>query len=391
MASSAICPISGSMRPLFHFTADDAVILAMEHNNHSKLLAISTSKNEVFVTSTRNMPIKNTTTLEEDQARWDPAGVTVLIDRLRFPCTHLAWAPWQHGMYLACVCRGKQVRLYRLSHGHWSLDEVITVQDCSSVAFSVHFTMACACTKGKVLIFAQTTANEDGTWSPYSTYSLEEGNGAMTTSLKSRNRVVRGSTCVGWDETGSFLALGDEEGVLRVFNVSSEGRCLGEVAYTSDPLSGRGRRVLQVSWSPGAGRSFFILAVVTSYRVTLLFFRRARLGVLVCTQTNAASQQQLLLCAKTSSSMEEVTELSWNTNGTRFVTAHTDGAVCAWVVDISYQRNSRVPLGETEGEGDSGGNGMLHHTGASEPDDSLVLVTSIRKVPVVHPYHGGEQ
>ncbi|KAF8296201.1 hypothetical protein TcYC6_0089630 [Trypanosoma cruzi] len=390
---SSVSPSSsGMMRSLFHFTADDAVILAMEHDNHNKLLAVSTSNNEVFVTSTREMPLEGIQAENGEQSQWDPAEHTVRIDHLRFPCTQLAWAPWQYGIYLACVCRGKQVRLYRFSHGHWSLDEEIAAQDCNSVAFSVHFTMAFVTSKGKILIFVQTTANEDNTWSLHSTYSEGESYN-MARQLNSRVRNVKGFNCVSWDETGTWLAVGDDEGEFLIFLVSNEGRSIVEIAYRSEPRSDRRKGVRQVAWSPGAGRSFLILAVVASYKVTLLFFQRTRVGVNAGgngTQIQAGMQLQLI--TKTSVSMEEVTELSWNTHGGGFSTAHTDGAICVWTVNISYQERQRTSLADVEnvmGMSSNGGGGT-QHVGAGQPYDDLTLVASVRKVSGVHPYHGSK-
>ncbi|KAH9577500.1 hypothetical protein LSM04_007010 [Trypanosoma melophagium] len=403
-ASSTGCCSSNFMRPLFHFTAHDTVIIAMEHNNHGKLLAISTSKNEVFVMSTRNIPFENVLLTEEEHLKWDPASSVVLIEHLRYPCTYLAWAPWQYGMYLACVCRGKQVRLYRQAHGNWSLDEVLTVQDCISVSFSLHFTMACLSAKGKVTIFSQATANEGSFWSPLSTYSQEGGNDTLSRPLNTRSRTIKGYTCLGWDETGTLLVVGDEEGVFRVLNVTASGKCIGDVAYASESIPGRGRCLRQVSWSPSAGRSFLILAAVFSYQVSLFFFKRPSLSSGV--QTSAGNQ--LILMAKASVSMEEVTQLSWNTNGTRFITAHTDGAVSVWSVNVSYQRNQQFPLSDVvrsgggtssnnSGGGGGGSSGVNNKkdsaTGNGMPwiDEALTIVTSIRKVSVVHPYHAARQ
>ncbi|ORC93648.1 uncharacterized protein TM35_000015250 [Trypanosoma theileri] len=394
--SSTGCCSSNFMRPLFHFTAHDTVIIAMEHNNHGKLLAISTSKNEVFVMSTRNMPVEEALLTDEEHLKWDPASSILLIEHLRYPCTCLAWAPWQYGMYLACVCRGKQVRFYRQAHGHWSLDDVLTVPDCISASFSLHFTMACACAKGKVMIFAQVIENEGNVWSPVSTYSQEDKD-TSSNPLENRNRSIKGYTCCEWDETGTLLVVGDEEGVFRVLNVTGNGKNIGAVAYVSEPFSGRGRCLRQVSWSPGAGRSFLVLAAVFSYQVSLFFFKRPPLGGGV--QTSAGDQ--LILMAKATVSMEEVTQLSWNTNGTRFITAHTDGAVSVWSVNVSYQRNQQVPLTDVVRGGGGGGggvssgankkNGNTTNSGMPWLEEALTLVTSIRKVSVVHPYHGARQ
>ncbi|RNF05774.1 uncharacterized protein Tco025E_07721 [Trypanosoma conorhini] len=390
-SSSAIPLLPSVMRPLFHFTADDAVILAMEYNNHNKLLAVSTSNKEVFVASTRDMPLEGVQAANGEQVQWNPAENTVRIDHLRSPCTQLAWAPWQYGIYLACVCRGRQVRLYRLSHGRWSLDEEVAAQDCNSVAFSAHFTMACVTAKGKILIFIQATVNEENTWTLHSTYSDGEYHG-VTRQLSSRSRAIKGFNCVAWDDTGTWLAVGDDEGEVRVFLVSNEGRSIGEVAYISELVSDRSKGVRQVAWAPGAGRSFLILAVVASYKVTLLFFQRARGGVNAGgsgAQTSVGTQLQFI--TKTSITMEEVTELSWNIHGGRFATAHTDGAVCFWAVNISYQKGRRGSLVDVENAMGSNisGSGGASHVNATQPYRDLLLVASVSKISGVHPYHGG--
>ncbi|RNF11168.1 hypothetical protein TraAM80_01099 [Trypanosoma rangeli] len=390
---SVVSSLSNVMRPLFHFTADDAVILAMEHNNHNKLLAVSTSNNEVFVTSTRDMPLEGMQAANGEETQWSPAENTVRIDHLRFPCTQLAWAPWQYGIYLACVCRGKQVRLYRLSHGRWSLDEEVEAQDCNSVAFSAHFTMACVTAEGKLLIFVQTTVNGDNRWMLHSTHSDEESPNA-TRQLIDRSRTVKAFTCVAWDETGTLLAVGDDEGELRVVFVYDEGRSIGEVAYRSELVSDRRKGIRQVAWSPGAGRSFLVLAVVTSYKVTLLFFKRARVGMSGGGGSGSGAQAalgaQLHFVTKTSVNMEEVTELSWNIHGGRFATAHTGGAICVWAVNISYQKGQQDSFVDVENVtgGNISGSGGANHVNVTQPSHDLVLVASVSKVSGVHPYHG---
>lgn len=431
-------PIQGHstsfMSPIFHFTSHDATILAMEHNNHCKMLALSTSKNEIFVTLTQLMPVVENTgatgpnddpfavqpapLLDERLLEWDPAAMTVLVDRLRYPCTQLIWAPWQHGVFFAAVCPNKQIRLYRYSHGRWALDEALNTPDCTSCAFSVHFTLACACKSGKVSLLARQaspTGGEEGAWTVCGVLdpNAEDAYGAVTRggssgggALRSRERRPDGERAVepsptslsrepgvsaangggggggrpktvfppgatrrvahdwlsvGFDEFGVLLAAGRRDGAVRVFTVLNEGTVLGPVAFAFDPPpreapspssspslstanTGLGE-CRQVAWSPSAGRSFLVLAIVYANRITLAVIRRPRLLQLAAsggggTRGGAAPAPplSLQLLATASVACDEVAKLSWNTTGTRFVTSHTDSSVHVWSMHVSYQQ-----------------------------------------------------
>lgn len=393
---SPTCSLSNSMRHLFHFTASDAVILAMEHNSHSKLLALSTSKNEICVTSTSRIPLGGGAhEAKVGQQEWDPAEATVLLDSLPHPCTFLAWGPWQHGTYLACVCRGWEVRFYRLSHGQWSLDEIVEVQGCTCVAFSCYFTLACVTADGNLLIFAQTKDKESSRWSICSDQFLEEEKRNLSVQLSNRGRSVKSYTCVGWDETGNLLAVGSDEGGFCVFYILDEGHCIGAVAYSSYSFSQSCGGFRQVSWAPGAGRSFLVLATLTSNELALFLFQRPRDKEEGGDRPRTfAEAQQLHLLAHTKVNVEDVTELSWNTSGVRFVTAHTDGKVCLWALEVSYSRGHNLSFRDVENATSSNSSSSSENCGAQYVSNSrelggLKLTVLVKKVCEQHLHHGG--
>ncbi|AAZ10803.1 uncharacterized protein TEOVI_000066000 [Trypanosoma equiperdum] len=379
------CPgsSSGVPYPLFHLIAGDTVILAMEHNNHSKLLALSTSRNEIFVTNTQSLPMEAVQMSDGEKERWDPAAATTLVDRLRHACTQLVWAPWQYGNRLACISRGKHIRIYRLSHNRWALDEAVPVQDCNAAAFSPYLTMACACAKGKVLIFAQSNSDGNSAWSCCSTYSLESESSSSFNQPIGRNRTTKGCTCVSWDESGSLLAVGDGAGSFRVMYVTGESRRVVGTAYGPRVTTDRAA-VRHLSWAPGAGRSFLILAVVTLESVTLLFFKRPSGGAVATGGAHALVPDRLQLMTETSMEKQDVVGLIWNSNGTRFVTNHTAGTLGVWTIVVSFVRPVRRAVS------DMGDRGMgLPHAGEPCEDQSPVLVAQMRQISVVHLFQNG--
>lgn len=426
------------MSPVFHFTSHDTTIVAMEHNNHCRLLALSTSKNEVFVTLTQSMPVvedaaaamgQSGPTLDERLQGWDPAAMTVLVDRLSFPCTQLRWAPWQHGVYLVGICPGKEVRVYRYSHGRWTLDAAITEpSDCLAFALSAQFTLACACRQGRILLLTRRAVpGEEKAWTVCHRYSPSPPSSARGGEAGGRRHEpgagpVSGGLfgdclAVDFDESGSLLAAVDLKASVRVYGVSNEGKAISHVAFAKDSALGKrsgsgGFR--QVAWSPSAGRSFLVLAVVFSSRIHLWIFRRPRHLNAAGMSMNAGAAAgggggrssgggqplvQLQLLAESRVLCEEVAKLSWNTTGTRFVTSHSDSSVHVWALDVTYQQAQPAPLavllqgGGSDGcvtktassmpvGGDSAGAG-----GGARPDQKLNLVVAVRQVSSVYPYH----
>lgn len=407
------------MSPIFYFTAHDATILSMEHNNHCKLLALSTTKNDIVVTWTQLMPLiesfgdychdeddlfglQGAPVMDKRLLEWDPATMSILIDQLTHPCTQLTWAPWQHGIVLVGLCLGHALRLYRYSHGRWALEGRIAAGECNSFAVSTHFTIACACNRGRVQLWTRnvsttaTAASRDAVGSSWmicdsftiSTDDGDDGGGgrasgssgllhkvgearggaaatgatATTTTTATADRASahrRRSTAgrhrpkdilsVDWDESGSLLGIGDQEGVVRVLSVGADGTKLSQVVY-QHPLRSFGS-CQQVAWAPSSGRSFLILAAVFPSRILLFFFRRLRLmnaaglphGAYANRRASpatltSASSMELLTVAQ--APCEEVAKLSWNNTGTRFATAGLDSAVSTWAVDIRYQYQS---------------------------------------------------
>ncbi|KPI90503.1 hypothetical protein ABL78_0433 [Leptomonas seymouri] len=488
------------MTPIFHLTAHDATILSMEHNNHCKLLGISTSKNEILVTWTQLMPVienigalgaadddlfggEEAPPMDERLLEWDPATMSILIDELPFTCTELSWAPWQQGIYLAGLCPGHGIRIYRYSHGHWALDDYIRTTESTSCSISKHFTVACACSRARLELWSRgatlgggsptsaatspTTAGghsggasgavgglikgpdvrvSSSSWVLCGTLTLPDaedeeisggadaGAGSGGASRGHDGRLNSGSGMggpgssnaaptagryrlrdilgVGWDESGALLAVGDQGGSVRVVSVTQSGTRLGEVVFHLPPSGGAGP-CRQVAWAPSSGRSFLSLAMVLGNCVRLVLFRRPRFmcaaglphpghggrGVLAAHNANAAMgnsdggvSEVLQALASTLVPCEEVTKLSWNGTGTRFVTSHLDSSVNMWAVDVRYQYEMTRPDARAASESASGdgnpqntGEGCRGSTALSER--RLSLVVSVRRTSSVHPYH----
>ncbi|CCW66532.1 unnamed protein product [Phytomonas sp. Hart1] len=415
------------MSPIFHFTSHDTTIIAMEHNNHYKLMAISTSRREIFVTLTQEMPvIENMGAiksfedlfgaggglsgsgvppppfLNEDLFKWNPAEMTVLVDQLQYPCTQLEWGPWQHGVYLAGICPGWQIRVYRFSHSRWALDADIKASNGASIAFSSQCTLACACNSGEILLFVRRSASLNGgspwvlcctvstrpqdpniTFPPKAMDSIQEpGPGSVdldprfssTSNLNISNvdtKVGHGDPstrclCVHFDDTGSLLASGYQDGSVKVFLVVDGGTQIRDVVFSSSSTHQNGM-CRQVVWSPSSGRNFLLLAIVYANYFTILLFQRPRLHSISSRSTGLTSGGNIIyqhahmhtalgdsgvggrntaktgeralklhVLESTTAACEGMSKLSWNTTGTRFVTSHADGLVHAWAVDISY-------------------------------------------------------
>lgn len=458
-STAAAATTMSIMSPIFHFTSHDTTIVAMEHSNHSKLLALVTSKNEVFVTLTQLMPVvedvvavmeQNGPTLDERLQDWDPAAMSVLVDRLPFPCTQLRWAPWQHGVYLAAICPGQQVRISRYSHGRWALDAaIVEPADCLAFAFSAQFTLACACRGGRiVLLTRRATPGEDSTWTvchrhvPTAAVAQAgaDGNVGRPRAESPPRRSGGGGggggspahlgDCLSadFDESGSLLAVVHQHACVRVYAVTNEGTKIGHVVFAKDGVSSKRRAgagslggYRQVAWSPSAGRSFLILAIVFPNRIHLLFFRRPRHLNAAGMPANMGSAaggargsvrggavqappQQLQLLAESTAMCEEVAKLSWNTTGTRFVTSHSDSSVHVWALDITYQQTQQAPLATLfRDRVDAADGGMAGTSGGGpgapvasrvgptptggRPDQKLNLVVAIRKASSIYPYH----
>ena len=473
------------MTPIFHFTAHDATILSMEHNNHCKLLAIATSRNEILVTWTQLMPVienmgalrtaeddlfgvEDAPPIDERLLEWDPATMSILIDELPYACTELSWAPWQQGIYLAGLCPGHGIRIYRYSHGHWALDDCIRTTESTTCAISKHFTVACACSKGRVELWSRGAAGTNGgltsspsaggytgnsnstaaggggssgaatagtsgsAWVLYCTLTLpvteeEEtvvggggtgasrghdgarGNsGGMTmpgvaTAGRRRLRDILG---VGWDESGSLLAVGDQGGTVHVVACAQESTRLGEVVFHLPPTDNTGL-CRQVAWAPSSGRSFLSLAMVFGACVRLVLFRRPRFMSAAglpntghggrsagvgsnSSNTNNSSggviESPLQVLASALVPCEDVTKLSWNGTGTRFVTSHLDSSVNIWAVDVRYQYQATKQDG-TAGSPSASGDVPAQSVGSALPEKRLNLVVSVRCTSSVHPFH----
>ncbi|CBZ30358.1 conserved hypothetical protein [Leishmania mexicana MHOM/GT/2001/U1103] len=403
------------MTPIFHLTADDATILSMEHNNHCRLLGIATSKNQIFVTWTQLMPVienmgmlrapdddlfggEHATPVDERLLEWDPATMSILIDELPYTCTELSWAPWQQGIYLAGLCPGNGIRLYRYSHGNWALDDCIRSRESVSCSISKNFTVACACRGGRVELWVKgttafgtavapgpspslsvgdSTATNGGdgvsgtSWvlcrvltlpftedddSGSRTHDGDRSGGAGSSSAAATRHRQRDTLGVAWDESGALLAAGDQGGSVYVVAATQDSTWFGEVVYHQLPFALCGP-CKQVAWSPSSGRSFLCLAMVFTTCVRLVLFRRprfmnaaglphaahsvgggggGRMGLAHGSVAPiAASPLEVLAMAQVP--CEEVAKLSWNNTGTRFVTAHLDSSVNIWAVDFRYQ------------------------------------------------------
>ncbi|KAG5467893.1 hypothetical protein LSCM4_00979 [Leishmania orientalis] len=420
------------MTPIFHLTADDATILSMEHNNHCKLLGIATSKNEILVTWTQLMPVienmrmlraqdddlfggEEVTPGDERLLEWDPAAMSILIDQLPYTCTELSWAPWQQGIYLAGLCPGHGIRLYRYSHGNWALYDCIRSTESVSCSISTNFTVACACSRGRVELWARgstalvaavapgplpvpssgdSTAASGGdgaggtSWVLCRTFTLpltagedggfrtrdgdRSGDAGSSSAVAARHR-LRDTLSVAWDESGALLAAGDQGGSVYVVSASQDSTQFGEVVY-HQPSSALCGPCKQVAWSPSSGRSFLCLAMVFTTCVRLVLFRRPRFmnaaglphvansvrgggggragGAHGSVAPIAASALQVL--AVTQVACEEVAKLSWNSTGTRFVTTHLDSSVNIWAVDFRHQRQCKRDGANATGSGEAG-------------------------------------
>ncbi|KAG5493987.1 hypothetical protein JKF63_01820 [Porcisia hertigi] len=468
------------MTPIFHLTAEDATIVSMEHNNHCKLLGMATSKNEIFVTWTQLMPvIGNIGVLQEphkdpfgdEQAalmyerllKWDPANMSILIDQLPYTCTELSWAPWQQGIYLAGLCPGHGIRLYRYSHGHWALDDCIRSTESVSCSISTNFTVACACSGGRVELWARgstapgtgatsgpsrgssaesraETGGVDGargtSWGLCSVLTFpftEEDDGdsrvheevrvsgiSLSPASATRHR-PRDVLSLSWDESGALLAAGDQGGSVYIVAATQGSSRLGEVLYHQTSFASSGF-CKQVSWSPSSGRSFLCLAMVFRTCVRLVLFRRPRFmnaaGLPQVAHSVSVSggggggaraggahgsggpiiDSALQVLASTQVPCREVSKLSWNNTGTRFVTAHLDSSVNNWAVDFRYQHPSEVDGVNAAGSREKAskvsntdsaraGGHVVTSVPSTAVDKRLGIVVSVRRTSAVHPYH----
>lgn len=172
---------SSSFTPLFHFKNPHTTISDIQHHPHYHLLAILTSENEIFVCGTQN-PLLDPTrgrwegkAYEEDREvprgcssmgvsspwsvasgcasvggrstcspvsascrhevmaaphdtsyRDDPPHSMVCVDVLPDPVSQLCWGPWQRGVSLVALCRGKGVYFYHYAHRRWTRDEAVS-------------------------------------------------------------------------------------------------------------------------------------------------------------------------------------------------------------------------------------------------------------------------
>lgn len=281
------------------------------------------------------------------------------------------------------------MRFYRLSHGQWSLDEVVEVQGCTCVAFSCYFTMVCVTADEKLLIFAQKKDKESCQWYICSNNSLKHHHCNAPEPGGNCIRSFKGYTRVGWDETGNLLAVGIDEESFCIFYTLDEGHRIGPVAYPLYSFSQSSGSLRQLSWAPGAGRSFFVFSVLTSNEVTLFLFQRPRVED-ENSDMSFTEAKQLHLIAQTKVAVEGVTELSWNTSGIRFATAHIDGKICFWALNVSYSKEQKDSFNVKKGTGSNSSVGCgAQYVGNLWDSTDLKLTVLVSKVCEQYLHHSG--
>nr|CCC90097.1 conserved hypothetical protein [Trypanosoma congolense IL3000] len=374
----------GLLSPLFHFVAHDTAILAMEHNNHSKLLALSTSKNEVFVINTRQMQLG---AIPASGGEGEPGTLRLPqhLSRDSVINAHSLYGPLGNLETISPVLS--------VANMYGCIDSLTAVgrwMECFRCRTAVQFlffffTMACACSKGKVLIFSRSNSHEDSVWSLTGTYSFEGEGDSSCDAAGSRSRATRGCTCINWDESGGLLAVGDGAGGFRVLSICADGQRVSGIAFGPRSLTDRGA-LRHVSWAPGAGRSFVILSAVTIDGVALLFFRRPLGGAVAASGLHALASERLQLLAETGVERQEMLELVWDSSGTRFVTNHADGGLSVWSVAVSYMSSIHNAMGGASSR-DAYSENIVEIPGNASP----VLVAHVRRVSAVNPYNSMKQ
>eukprot|EP00796_Vickermania_ingenoplastis_P007277 gene7277-5121_t len=361
--TSALDPVGhgaalSSMVPVLHFANQDTSVMAVQHNTHFHLLAILTSDNEIYMTGTQNMPFEQIAgeryrcldSLNASQGGggvagadvqvWDPARHTICIDALPYRVTQLGWAPWQNGIYLAALCPGRGLHLYRYSHSRWTREDLLPCPACTQFAFA------------PAGVF---TRRSGAAWAPRAS--------TPASAPAPADPAADVCLCVAWDGTGLFVCAGFSDGTVRVFSVLWQGAAVRLTLCCRMSAPDHHPRVVaaqppplcqQLAWAPPAGRSFLVLLAAFTHGVIVTLFRRPP-GVSDCPgdHLGAAHQRSTPIRLEHVVSVplqcQEVINVVWNSTGTRFVTSHRDSSVNVWRMEVAHQQRRADPLTGSRG------------------------------------------
>jgi hypothetical protein len=308
------------LTPLFHIKSRDTCIMAMEHNAHFAVTALSLSTGEIVVvamapfaavggsgsgsgsgSSAESQPHRvsasrnklslhsgsytdKVDSLEKSIAKqhteWNPSTHSVTITTLPSPCLQLAWAPWRYGLMLVCVCPGKAVQIFRYALQQWS-EEIVSeqVMFCNAVAFAPNGVLACGCNKGRIVFLRKDNEEFGQPWRAI--FRTGDGSSAPAnagggrTSVEDRDADRRKDiVSISWSDPGTMLAVGDQDSTVRVYDIGSKADTFQlKLVYSHNVDSRSGLR--QLAWAPSSARSFLILAVAATDHFLILIFSTA--------------------------------------------------------------------------------------------------------------------
>ena len=312
------------LTPLFHIKSRDACIMAMEHNAHFNVTALSLSTGDVVVvamgpfasgqatgssgeSSAANGNSVRTSvnqtkfslnsasygdkieSLVKSSAKqgteWNAMDHSATVTTLPSPCLQLAWAPWRYGLVLVCVCPGKAVQIFRYAMQQWS-EELVSeqVMFCNAVSFAPNGVLACGCSKGRIVFLRKDNEEFGQPWraifrtgdgstnNPGNSASGGVSASSSRSSVEDRDADKR-KDCVSisWSDPGTMLAVGDQDSTVRIYDISSKADAFQLKLVYSHTIENRSA-LRQLSWAPSSARSFFILAVAASDHFAVLIF-----------------------------------------------------------------------------------------------------------------------
>jgi WD40 repeat protein len=164
-------------------------------------------------------------------------------------------------------------------------------------------------------------------------------------------KATRELTAIAVAENGTLIAVGDQEGMVRCFEMTPERRVHSNPVFALLPVKAGGGVVNSttrcLSWAASNGRSYFSLVMATSSELCVIMFANALHYLLEGTTgvspstSNAAAQAPLGLKRLGFRRMEmlesDILKVAWNPLGTRLTTSHTDGTVRVFSVTVTYR------------------------------------------------------
>jgi hypothetical protein len=412
------------LRPLFHVTSSDVVISVIECEVVSGLLAFGLSTGEVYVCRVPTNDSVNDNFEDRWVLQERPILVGRMpseVSQLAWAAPR-GGGGIRPMLHLVCCCSGQCLKVFsncagdRLRHrtntssssdqarqsaSGWT-EEVVEIQDCVAVAWSCggsgqcsatpgghissftsssalvqhELALICACTKQRIVV-CQRRDDGYGVWAEAHAFSASStvtapptGEGAVATNRRSAASAVVSavsagreisSVAVGDCGQGSAVAVGDQEGWLRLYAVmtttpqppSSGSATLASLLFQlhhgSLPNQSKTNSVAavgivggirDVAWGAAQGRSFTPLAYVLGAELVVLLVANS-LGALLDPTTPVGT----LVGVRHIHLLDEVLKVTWNPSGTRFTTSHSDGTVRVYTVtsnlrDVRHRSNS---------------------------------------------------